>query len=212
MKSLAELKKKTEKKDFGDGPKRTFLTLKDGQFFRTRFRQEMVEDGKNFDADKGSALIVDVHSNPLDFKKKLGCTAEKEEFNFECWACDQIGENNKWRSVTRFYINAAVLNDEGIWEPRMIEQGFGKSHIGQTLVDYTDEYGSIVDRPFKFSRSGSGLNDTSYSLIPLDKADEPKELAELELLTFDGLVKYLPYAEQQAFFYGQKTDPAKSWA
>ncbi len=211
MKTLAELAKSIEKKTNTDGPKREFLTLKDGQSERIRFRQELTEDGEGYDSEKGSALIVRVHTYPLDFRKKLGCTAESEEFGNQCWACEQIAENKKWYSKQRFYINLGVLNEEGVWEAKMFEQGFGDSHIGQTLVEFGTEYGSIVNRPYKIKRSGSEMNNTSYSLTPLAEADEPKELAELELLSFDGLVKYLPYDEQAAYFYGQK-DATKSWS
>jgi hypothetical protein len=211
MKTLAELQKKTEKRT-SDGPKREFLQLSDGQFFKVRFRQEMSEDASNYDAEKGTALVVSVHSNPLDFKKKLGCTAESEEHNFQCWACEQTSENKKWYPKTRFYINVAVLGEDGTWENKVLEQGFGDSHVGPLLIEFASEYGSITDREYKFKRTGKEMNDTNYTLTPLKEGKEPKEFGELPLNSFEGLVRYLPYDQQEDYFYGRKTESTQAWA
>ena len=215
MKTLDELKKKTESKG-EDFAKRKFLTLKDKDAVRIRFRQELTEDSKNYDAERGTALVTGVHTNPLNFKIRAGCTAESEEHGFQCWACEQFMENpkdnGKWRPQQRFFINVAVQKEDGTWEAAVFEQGFGKSHIGNDLVENAIEFGSIVDRTYKLSRKGSGFNDTEYSLLPLAESDEPEEVKALELYNFDGLAKTYPYNEQQEhFFPTEEKDPAKKW-
>lgn len=211
MKTLNELKKATQSKSM-DGTKRRFLALKDKDALRIRFRQELTEDSKNYDDERGTALVIAVHSNPLNFRLKLACTAESEEHGFRCWACEQVTSESKWRSQQKFLINVVVQRDNGTWEPFILEQGFGRSHIGNALVDNALEFGSIVDRTYRLSRSGSGFNDTLYSLLPLAESPEPVELADVELFEFDGLYKKIPYEEQQEFFFpSEENDPSKSW-
>jgi hypothetical protein len=48
----------------------------------------------------------------------------------------------------------------------------------QELIDYMEEYGSLVDRAYKFSRKGT-QTQTSYTLTPQDKSDLPKEALEM---------------------------------
>lgn len=43
------------------------------------------------------------------------------------------------------------------------------------LRGYGDHYGTILDRDFKITRSGSGMNDTSYTFIPCDPVPNPTE-------------------------------------
>lgn len=211
MKTLNELKKAAQSKTF-DGAKRKFLTLKDGDAHRIRFRQELTEDSKNYSEERGTALVVSVHTNPLNFRLRLACTAESEEQGFRCWACEQIPQNNRWRAQQKMLMNVAVQEQNGTWEPYILEQGFGKSHIGNALIDNALEFGSIVDRTYKLSRTGSKLHDTSYTLLPLAESEESDDLKQVELFSFDGLYKSLPYAEQQEFFFpSDEGSPAKSW-
>jgi hypothetical protein len=206
MKTLNELKKVAQSKSF-DGAKRKFLTMKDGDAYRIRFRQELTEDSKNYDEERGTALVVSVHTNPLNFRLRLACTAESEEQGFRCWACEQVPSNSRWRAQQKMLINLAIQESNGNWDSFILEQGFGKSHIGNAL-----EFGSIVDRTYKLSRTGSKLHDTSYTLLPLAESEEPDDLKEIELFSFDGLYKQLPYEEQEAFFFpSDEASPTKSW-
>jgi hypothetical protein len=211
MKTLNELKKATQSKS-GDGSKRKFLSLKDKDSFRIRFLQELTEDSKNFNEERGTALLVAIHVNPLNFRLKLACTAESEEHGFRCWACEQVASDSKWRSQQKCIINVAVQRDSGTWDVAVLEQGFGRSHIGNALVDNALEFGSIVDRTYRLSRSGSGFNDTMYSLLPLAESPESDDVKALDLFDFDGLYKQLPYEDQQEFFFpSEDKDPSKSW-
>jgi hypothetical protein len=214
FKTLADLQKKVEKKSspYSDKPKRNFLTLKDGESVRLRFLQELTEDAKGYNEARGAAEVIGAHTNPLDWKKKSGCTVEDEEKGFQCWACEQVFEskdNNGWRSRNHLLINVAYQNEDGSWTVAILDQGFGKAHVGNDVVEFAGEYGTITNRTFKFSRNGKG-QETDYTLLPLDPSDEPKELAEVELHSFEGLYKKIPYEEQQTYFFSNG-DPANKW-
>jgi hypothetical protein len=68
------------------------------------------------------------------------------------------------------------------------------------LIEYAKEFGTITDRYYKYSRTGTSASDTNYSLIPLDVSDMPKHIEELPMHQLDNLYLTLPYEKQQIFF------------
>jgi len=67
------------------------------------------------------------------------------------------------------------------------------------LIEYAKEFGTITDRYYKYSRTGTGASDTNYSLIPLEKAEMPKTIEELPLHDLESMYLTLPYEKQQIF-------------
>lgn len=211
FKTLKELQKKVEK-NTGDGGGR-FFSLKAGDSQRIRFLQELAEDGTNFSEKEGTALVVAVHANPDNYRQKLACTADDEKFGFRCWACEQSPDNPKWRPMSKLLVNIAVQDENGNWTVKLFEQGFGKAHVANDLVEYASAYGSITDRTYKITRSGSGLQDTQYTLIPLEQSKPSKDLDDADLFALDFVYNKIPYAEQEEFFseFASESDPSKSW-
>lgn len=71
---------------------------------------------------------------------------------------------------------------------------------------------TILGKSFQITRKGSGFNDTSYSIIPVE--DLPKDatpLKDFELYNIkeDVLVE-VPYAQQEAFYFKGSTPEAAS--
>jgi len=196
--TLANLKNKVENESRGSGGKK-FLTLKDRDAYKIRFLQELTIDSKNYNEERGTAAIVAVHKSPLDFKKQMACTADNEALGFKCWACEQTVKDPKWRAQTHFVANVAVLDDNGNWSVMILDQTFNQRHIGATLVEYATEFSTITDRGYKVGRTGSKMHDTNYTLIPLDVADEPKELSGLEMHDANSVYRVLAYGEQADF-------------
>jgi hypothetical protein len=209
-KTLANLKNKVDNESKGGGGKK-FLTLKDRDAFKIRFLQELTIDSKNFNESRGAAAIVAVHKSPLDFKKQMACTADNEEMGFKCWACEQTVKDPKWRPQTHFVVNVAVLDENKNWSTMILDQTFNQRHIGATLVEYATEFGTITDRSYKVSRSGSKMHDTNYTLIPIETGDEPTEFADLEMHDVLSVYRVMPYNEQSDFMTSTE-EPARNGA
>jgi hypothetical protein len=207
--SIKDLQETAANQNKGGG--RQYLTLEDGDKFRVRFLQELSKDGKGYDEEAGTANVVDIHQSPYDFKKKLACTIESGS----CWAHEQLATNAKWKTKKRVLLNVAVL-EKADWVSKVLDQTLSDNHVITTLIEYAAEYGSIVDRDYNISRSGKGMNDTSYKLIPLSPSDVEEGVADLVLADLAVAYKVLPYDEQEAFFLEGATEtagskPASGW-
>lgn len=207
LKTLADIKKRVESRQapVGDGES-PFLTLKDGQSAKVRFVQEFEASNDLYDERRGTIRVVDEHTSPKDFKIRAVCTVDDEG---RCWACEQqslpeIGK--KWKPRTRFYAVVRVRNEEGPDKTKILAQGFSDRNVGNDLIEFATEYGAISDRDYKISRSGSGMNDTSYSMIPLAEKPLSEDDANAEVIDLTKFIKYVPYDQQSAFYAGEKKD------
>jgi hypothetical protein len=68
------------------------------------------------------------------------------------------------------------------------------------LIEYAKEFGTITDRYYKYSRTGSGPQDTNYTLIPLDQSPMPDSIKGLQVHDLNTVYMTLPYAKQEKFF------------
>jgi hypothetical protein len=199
--TLADMKKTIEESSSASGTGKRFIYLRDGDNYKVRFRQELTEDGANHSDEAGTSVVVPVVTSPINWKYKAMSTAASANENYRCWATEQIGNDKRWKPRPVLLINAAVEIEPGKWEPRIIETVLtNPRHIGQTIIEYAETYGTITDRYYKFSRTGSGPQDTSYTLIPLESADEPEAITNLQMHDLDNVYKVIPYAQQEAFF------------
>ena len=90
--------------------------------------------------------------------------------------------------------------EPGTWEPRIIDTTFNQRHIALLLIEYAKEFGTITDRYYKYSRTGSGPQDTNYTLIPLDQSPMPDSIKSMPLHDLNTVYMTLPYAKQEKFF------------
>lgn len=200
IKTLKDLEKNVVKtsSDSKSGVKKYF-TLSAGDSYKIRFRQELTEDSTNYDDSFGTAITVPVITSPINWKWRAASTASLEKYNYRCWGSEQSVHDKAWRPKPHLLINIAV-EIEGVWEPRVLDTTFGKSHVGLTLIEYAKEFGTITDRYFKYSRTGSSASDTSYSLIPLSISETPEDIKKLPMHDLDSMYLTLPYEKQQVFF------------
>ena len=201
IKSLKELEKNvipaqnTQK----SGVKKYF-TVSAGESYRIRFRQELTEDSKYYEEETGTAINIPVITSPINWKWRAASTAGLSKFNYRCWGTEQSVHDKAWRSKPHLVINIAVETELGVWEPRVLDTTFNQRHIGLILIEYAKEFGTIVDRYYKISRTGSGASDTNYSLIPLESTEMPDTIKELPMHDLHTLYMTLPYEKQEKFF------------
>lgn len=198
IKTLKDLEKAVVEKGPKGGAKK-FFTVNAGQSYKIRFRQELTEDSKNYNPEVGTGITVPVVTSTINWKWKVASTAGMEKFNYRCWATEQSVVDKAWRPKPHLLLNIAVEIEPGVWEPRILDTTFNQRHIGLTLLEYAKEFGSITDRYYKYSRTGTGASDTNYSLIPLEPSPETPEIKNMPYHQLDSVYKMLPYEQQQAF-------------
>lgn len=200
FKTLSDLKKAISVPSGNSVAKDRFLIVRDGESYRIRFLQDLTESSSGYDEEAGLARLVNVHSNPDDFRKDALCTKDMEQWNHSCWACEQITKNKMWKPKQHLFVNVAVFDpDEKTWSVKILDQKFTAAHIGNTVVEYAEEYNTIVDRDYKISRTGEKQN-TKYSLIPLAEKPRAEEIDSLTLFDLDKVKRLKSPAEQPAFY------------
>jgi len=197
IKTLKDIEKNIPQKSGGGGGAKKFFNLQSGDTYKIRFRQELTEDSKNFE-EVGTGIIVPVVTSPINWKWRCASTAQSAEHGYRCWASEQIGQDGRWKPKPHLLINIAVEID-GVWEPRILDTTFNQRHIGLILMEYAKEFGSIVNQNFKYSRTGSGAQDTNYSLIPLGESEADASIADLQMHQLDNVYMTLGYDKQKQF-------------
>lgn len=184
------------------GDKKDWVKLKDGESVKVHFLQELDEDAENYQEDAGLGFIAVEWADPLNFQKKILDTSEEGG----CWPAEQRSMGIKrggkeWKPSRRLYINVLVESEgENEGKVMILSQGIGNKSITPSLVEYAGEVGSIRANPFKIKRTGSGMNDTSYTLTPLPPYKEVPDASQYELADLDKVVRHVPYENQEAFF------------
>lgn len=196
LKTLKDLEKSIPQP--GKSGLKKYFSLQSGDTYKIRFRQELTEDSANYDDSVGAAIVVPVVTSPINWKWRVASTSGLEEFNYRCWASEQIATDSRWKPRPHLLINVAVEMD-GVWEPRILDTTFNQRHIGLILMEYAKEFGTITDRYYKYSRTGSGSSDTNYTLIPLNQAEMPNEISSLPMHDLDKTYMTLPYDKQQSY-------------
>lgn len=210
IKGLSAIKGKAESKggNFEDGES-PFLTIKDGESYKIRFLQEIDDESPLYDERRGAIAVVEEHTSPKDFKIRAVCTHEADG---KCWACEQtqaVSDEKiarKWRPRMRFYALVLVRNEDGPDKVKILAQGFSDKNVGSDIINIAEEFGQLGDRDMKISRKGSGMNDTSYSLLPLAEKPLTDEEKELDLIDISKFISYVEYDKQAAFYSGKEDE------
>ena len=186
-----------------NGQKVRWVKLADGQGAKIRFVEELDEDSATYADTRGLAVVISEHQNPKDYKRKAACTMETEG---RCYGCEMSRKDPKagWRSRLRFYCN--VLVKDGLEDPYVAvwSQGISKQSAFNTIREYALETGSISNLVWKLKRNGQGT-ETNYTLLPTKPDTEPFNWDGLEAFNLEKVVREVPYAEQEAFFFGFET-------
>ena len=201
---LAKLREKAEaSKGFSGDGESPFFNLKGGENAKVRLLQEFEVEALNYDERRGLIEVIEEHASPKDFKKTAVCTAESEG---RCWACEQTSNpeiGKKWKPKLRLYANVLVRDPEGgPAKVKILKRGFSDKDIGETLIGIAEEFEGVTGQDIKLSRTGSGMNDTAWSAIPLAQKKLTADEEKLELIPLDKFIKHIPYDEQAAFFSG----------
>lgn len=155
---LSAIKKDVEKAGSNRGK---IFFIKGGNKSRVRFLDDM-DDGR----------IIRVHDR-WDPQLNVLCRKNKDE-DADCEFCGMDGIRTRDQ-----YAWAVWDYDAG--EVKILMYPANQYSPVPGLVALYDAYGTITDRDFSISRSGSGT-DTSYAVIPLDKGkfrnDKAKKLTD----------------------------------
>jgi hypothetical protein len=198
LKTLKDLESTVTKPASSSGP-RKYFSINSGESFKIRFRQELTEDGKFYDEETGAGAIVNVITSPINWKWRIASTSQSAEHGYRCWGTEQVATDKRWRPKPHLLINIAVETEPGTWEPRVLDTTFNQRHIGLIMLEYAKEFGTITDRYYKYSRTGTGASDTNYSLIPLEAGPTPEVISSLPMHSLDSMYMTLPYDKQQTF-------------
>lgn len=166
------------------------------------------------------------------FKNSARCTTESQGSCYACervQAYDVEWENRKgWKQKEKFVINIiagepreVVEKVNGKEKKKYYTTDLPDDAVGGTvyLVEQSTYNGiydalaqfflntkaskeTILGKSFQISRKGSGFNDTSYNIIPVE--DLPKgatALSEFELVDVAEVLPEIPYAQQDAFYH-----------
>lgn len=189
------------------GPKVRWLKLEDGQSVKLRFVNEVDEDSKFYDEDRGLAIVVSEHTNPKDYRRKAVCTMDDSG---RCFGCEMNSKDPKagWRARLRFYTN--VLVEDGIEDPYVAvwSMGVAKAATFNTIREYAMESEGITNMTWKLKRSGVGT-ETNYILIPGATDSDPYDWSSVEAFNLETAVREVPYSEQESFYLGYD-NPATS--
>lgn len=198
LKTLKDLEKQVVPTAKSSGAKK-FFSLQSGDSFKIRFLQELTEDSANFNDNVGTAITVPVIVSPINWKWKIASTASFEKYNYRCWGSEQSVHDKAWRAKPHLLVNVAVEVEPNKWEARVLDTTFNQRHIGLTLLEYAKEFGTITDRYYKYSRTGSGASDTNYSLIPLATGEPNDQIKSLVLHDLNNVYMTLPYEKQEIY-------------
>lgn len=181
------------------GPRTVWFKISDKQTAKVLFLQELDSDSENYSKKNDVGALAVEHVNPENWKRKALCTIDDEG---KCYGCEQHQKDWKagWKQKTRLYTN--VLVDNGVDEPyvAILSQGNGPKSVTPSLIEYATDDGTITDKWFKIKRTGAGATDTSYLLMPGAKSD--KNVEDYELFDLEKVVRYVPYAQQEAHYLG----------
>lgn len=179
---------------------------------RGRFLNEIDESSPHYDPEAGLAVIVVEHQGPgkEGYKRRAECTVEEDENGVphNCIPCERRWKANQdktedwknWRKGNpRMYLNFAYINEEGEEVVGVYNAPVEGQNIISTLLAYAEDGGSITNREFKITRSGTGT-DTKYVAVALKEEDFEKKASEYELQNIAAAPLKVKY-EQQARFY-----------
>lgn len=197
IKTLKDIEKNIPQSG-GSGGGKKFFNLQSGDTYKIRFLQELTEDSRGYQENVGTGIVVPVVTSPINWKWRCASTASMPEHDYRCWATEQVRSDTRWRPKPHLLINVAVDLD-GVWESRILDTTFNQRHVGLMIMEYAKEFGTITNQTFKYSRTGSGAQDTNYSLIPLGVSDPDPSIANLTLHQLDNVYTVLSYEKQKTF-------------
>lgn len=207
IKGLKNINALLEKPKY-EGTKVRWFKLADGQSATIRIVEELDTDSPYYSEDRGTAVVFAAHVNPKDYRRKAACTMDSEG---RCYGCEMARKEPKsgWREQKKFYCNLIV--DDGLEDPYVAvwERSVSNKSAVMLLAQYAEETKGISNLSWKVKRSGQGT-ETTYNLIPKAPDAEPFNWSGYEPYNLETVLREIPYAEQEAFYFGFDTPSATS--
>ena len=195
IKGLKEIQERGEElSSFNNENKPRYLYLKDGDVALIRFiddenmiqtkvheYEEMTPEGKRY---RQTYCVHDLDGSPCKW-----CAAgniPKNLYVFVTYVYNilhktqnpLLSTNPNAVSWTPVQQGKQFLYQEDVNAIRVLKLKFGQAAVNRTKVqNLINEYNTLTDRDYKFSRTGSSLK-TSYDLIPKDSSPTPDEVLE----------------------------------
>lgn len=206
---LAAIKARVEADEakFGntDYVKAEWFKLADKKSANVQFLQTLDKSAPDYSEKNGLAVLAVEHSHPKLYRNKAICSFEEEGRCYGCEMNDRFPKTG-WKQKTKLYIN--VLADYGDGDPKVqiLSSGLGKGQVAPVLlemiapdvVEEDDEPVILTKTKFRITRSGAGLQDTSYLLTAKGASKNDPEAHELWDL--NKVLRTIPYAEQEGFY------------
>ena len=83
----------------------------------------------------------------------------------------------KWKRVK---VGEQIYFQEEVNAPRIFRTGPGKGYTYKTtLINYANEYGTYLDRDYKWIREGAQKENTAYTLMPKDPKPMTEEIKKI---------------------------------
>lgn len=207
LKNINEAMEKPRTVGTSSGPRVRWFKLDDGQSAKIRIANEIDDESKFYDENRGLAIVVSEHTNPQDYRLKAVCTYDDEG---RCFGCEMHRRNPKdgWKPRLRFYTNIVV--DDGMEDPYVAvwSMGVAKSSTFDTIREYASEGSSLTNVTWKIKRNGKGT-ETTYVLIPNGTDSDPFDWSKFESFPLESAIRQIPYADQESFYLGF-SNPATS--
>lgn len=211
LKNISAYNEEQERrKAAANAPKTVWFKLeKDRESAKVRFLQELDADSPNYSAKNDLGFIAVEHNGlgPEGYKRKALCTADEGA----CFPCEEHRRLNAandpeykggYKAKSRLYVN--VLVEKAGEEPyvAVLSQGMSGKQITPTLIEYAGENGSVTDKIWKITRTGTGVSDTSYTIFPTGDAPADQDVESFDLFDLDNVVRNVDYSDQPAHFGG----------
>lgn len=189
-----------------------FFKLEDGDKVKVRPLVELDENGKHYDEKRGTANFITRFQNPDKFwlsiieddqEQNLGRELLRKHGFFKQKDADpkknQHSDPKKnWNPKQRFLL-PVVVDKDGEQTVEVLDLAYATKAASQVFIDFHEDKGTIMDRWFTYSRTGSGTYDTEYKFVPGDP--EKFDTSKFEVPNIDDApyVNKVPYEDQAAF-------------
>lgn len=204
--SLAALKKQqediAERNRLRDRPKANWFTPnKDGRTHYIQFLNELDADAERYNPAHGIYLTAVEHQAPGP-KGFMSRALDTQELEGRDWAQEQHLKDPKagWKPREFFYINIAVLDEDGTVIPAIIQRNVSNQFVSDLIEEHDESDGvGITGVTYALKRVGEGTS-TQWRIkrAPADKAIDVSGVEPWELK--EHAVKHVPYEKQEEFY------------
>lgn len=206
FKGLAALNAKreevAERQEAANAPRANWFKLKNNETKVVYFLNELDEEAPNYNPEYGTYLGAVEHQapGPKGFMSRALDTQESEGRD---WAQEMYESDRKkyadFRPRENFYINVAVIGDDGEPEAQILSRSMANSFI-EDLAELYDDEGTITGFPVAIKRRGVGLK-SEWRMKKVDPDKEGFDISGVQPWDLSKTaVRHVPYAKQKEYY------------